>query len=138
MKELITEFEIASANIVKQFIKNIFGENVEKYTTQSIIELFVGNDITDIMEYNDYYVNFSDIYLAVKHNISDVEFLKWYDYNLKWSTLDEHHQINLFSWINNCPRRSHTEYVNASAKFQKLQNIKLEFEQYIDSLNEIK
>ena len=138
MKELITEFEIASANIVKQFIKNIFDENVENSTTQDIIELFVDNDITGILEYNDYYINFSDIYLVVKHNIPNVDFLNWYDYNMKWSTLDEHHYINLFSWINNCPRRSYTEYIKAKAKFQKLQDIKLEFEQYINNLNEIR
>ena len=138
MKELITEFEIASANVIKEFIKKMFAENIDGYTTEQIKELFVGNDITGILEYNDYYINFSDIYLVVKHNISDLDFFNWYDYNMKWSTLDEHHYINLHSWIYGCPRRTYTEYINAKAKFQKLQDIKLEFEKYIAELNENK
>lgn len=138
MKELITEFEIASANIVKGFIKNIFGKNIDDYTTEQIKELFVGNEITGIIEYNDYFINFSDMYLVINYDVSEVDFMEWYDYNLKWSLLDSNHSINLHSWIHGCPRRTYTEYINAKAKYNLLQDYKAEFENYIAELNENK
>ena len=138
MKELITEFEIASANIVKGFIKNIFGKNIDDYTTEQIKELFVGNEITGIIEYNDYFINFGDMYLVINYDVSEVDFMEWYDYNLKWSLLDSNHSINLHSWIHGCPRRTYTEYINAKAKYNLLQDYKAEFENYIAELNENK
>ena len=138
MKDIIKDFENVSANVVKEFIKKIFAENIDEYTTEQIKELFVGNDITGILEYNDYFINFSDMYLVINYDISYQEFMSWYNYNTNWLLLDTNHTINLHSWIHGCPRRTYTEYINAKAKYNLLQDYKAEFENYIAELNENK
>jgi hypothetical protein len=133
-KNIIENFEIAASNIVKLFMKRIFNTNIDDYNLDDVKNLFVSNDITGILEYNDYFINFSDIYLVINNNVSELEFKEWYDYNLKWSYIDNNHYINLQSWIKKCPRRSEAEYLNAKMKLDKINDLKLEFENYLKEL----
>lgn len=134
-KNIIENFEIAASNIVKLFMKRIFNTNIDDYNLDDVKNLFVSNDINGVLEYNDYYINFSDIFLVIKNTISELEFKEWYDYNLKWSYIDNDHYINLQSWIKKCPRRSEAEYLNAKMKLDKINDLKLEFENYLKELN---
>lgn len=133
-KNIIENFEIAASNIVKLFIKRIFNINIDDYNLDDVKNLFVSNDITGVLEYNDYFINFSDIYLVINNSVSELEFKEWYDYNLKWSYIDNNHYINLQSWIKKCPRRSEAEYLNAKMKLDKINDLKLEFENYLKEL----
>ena len=133
-KNIIENFEIAASNIVKLFMKRIFNTNIDDYNLDDVKNLFVSNDITGVLEYNDYFINFSDIYLVINNNVSELEFKEWYDYNLKWSYIDNNHYINLQSWIKKCPKRSEAEYLNAKMKLDKINDLKLEFENYLKEL----
>lgn len=133
-KNIIENFEIAASNIVKLFMKRIFNTNIDDYNLDDVKNLFVSNDITGVLEYNDYFINFSDIYLVINNSVSELEFKEWYDYNLKWSYIDNNHYINLQSWIKKCPRRSEAEYLNAKMKLDKINDLKLEFENYLKEL----
>lgn len=133
---LIKCFEEASANMVKEFISKMFDDEniIKNYTTQGIKEMFVGNDITGVLEYNDIFINLGDIYIAMSHDITPTSFFEWYDYNVKWNEIDSSHYINLISWINGAPRRTTTEYLNAKLKHDNIFKLQNEFLDYIKSL----
>lgn len=137
MKDLIEKFDSAVVDITRAFMKEVFEvEDIDTYTDNEIKKLYVGESLVDVLEYNDYFVNFSDMYIALRYKMSRNDFEEWYDYNTKWGYIDPTHHINIFSWIHNCPRRSEDEYQKAFNMASRIETLKNEFENYVKSFNE--
>lgn len=137
MKDLIERFDNVVVDITRAFMKEVFEvEDIDTYTDNEIKKLYVGENLVDVLEYNDYFVNFSDMYIALRYKMSRNDFVEWYDYNTKWSYIDPTHYINIFSWIHNCPRRSEDEYQKAFGMFSNIEKLKNEFENYVKSFKE--
>lgn len=77
----ITKWGILTEEITKQFIFDYFDDSDPEY-------FWVGSEIGGVLNYGDYWFNFSDILICYKLNIEKEQLFKWYDYKLKWNNIN--------------------------------------------------
>ena len=64
-------------------------------------EFAVADNYFDVLNFGDYYVNFTDIKYCIDNNVSSESFFNWYEDNLEFNFLKESERIyiNLPSYI---------------------------------------
>ena len=122
-KEIAKEYFVKGCN---EYLR-LFCEKHD-FDYEEAKESWVGGSVGEITMCGDYYVAMPTIIADIEMDAPEVEFLKWYSYNL-----DAHEfgfaTPNFESWLNGCPRVS-------SETFNKLQRLKNNLDDAIKSEKE--
>ena len=91
MKTLKEKADKLAIKYIKEFEK--------KY--ELYLEFAVADDYFNVLNFGDYFVNFSDVKYCIDNNVNSELFFNWYDDNLVYAlkTKSIHTYINLPSYI---------------------------------------
>lgn len=99
------------------------------YEFDAFYGYWIANKVGEVYAYGDrHFFNFDDIRYLVDNNVSLDVFEEWEEYCLDSFELNLS-TPNLQSWVKGCPRASKEE-------IQRLKNIKKQFEEECDKLND--
>lgn len=124
MKNLQTKFNAVINEIITAFEKK--HDLVLDYHIDNEVFFFNGED---------YVFNFGDITYDLFNDLPENMIKEWFGYSVMWTSIDPNHDINLKSWHNGCPRRTHGQYKEMLALHNRIEQAKKEFEQAINDLN---
>ena len=83
MKTLKEKADKLAMKYIKEFEK--------KY--EVYFEFAVADNYFDVLNFGDYYVNFTDIKYCIDNNVSSESFFNWYEDNLEFNFLKESERI---------------------------------------------
>ena len=87
--EQLTNWEKATNELAKYFIKRYFGKDTENW--------WVGSEIGDVIFINDFFFSIQDITQFIRRNYSEEDIFKFYDLRLEKQTKGETF-ININHW----------------------------------------
>ena len=76
VKSKINEWENLTNKITEQFLYDYFDDNTPEY-------YWVGDEVGGVLNYGDYFFNFSDILVCYKLEITFEQLINWYDFCLE-------------------------------------------------------
>ena len=95
---------------------------------------WIADDIGGILEVNDFFLNMHEIIFCVDMNVIYDDFVEFYDYNLRASSLGLN-AINIQSWFRNCPHLTEKQLDDLEQKQRDICELKELLQEEIDNYN---
>lgn len=124
MKNLQTKFNAVINEIITAFEKK----------HDLVLDYHIDNDVF-FFKGEDYVFNLRDITYDLINDLPENMIKEWFNYGVKWTSIDPSHNINLKSWHKGYPRRTGEQYEEMLTLHNRIEQAKEEFEQAIKDLN---
>ena len=121
---------------VKQIYENACNEYANQFCEKHgfLFEdgSWVAEDVGEVFEVCDYYVNMSVIRESIDNDRKTFDFFDWYDYDLRIRSLGvERGYLNFKSWCMGAPRLSDNEFERIEKMQKDIENLKEKLQEAI-------
>ena len=127
MKNKILKWQRLTHKITEQWIAEYF-ELSEEDSASGIDYFWVGDEVGGILNYGDYFFNFSDILTCYKLKITIEQLINWYDFCLENQSV----HISLAKYILSPQERKEAEEKHLAELKERVESAEKEFKKAIE------